>query len=57
MQANIVEAVNKVIRIAQEVQFQRMEGPQQLYEDSLEDLENAKSDLLKIIDDYAPTKD
>lgn len=57
MQANIVEAVNKVIRTAREVQYQAMEGPQQCYEDALEDLNNAKFDLLKVIDDYAPTKD
>lgn len=57
MQANIVEALDKVIRISQEVQYQRMEGPQQLYDEALEELEIAKDDLLKVIHDYTSTKE
>lgn len=57
MQDNIIEAVNKVIRTAREVQYQAMEGPQQLYDEALEELQVAKSDLLKMIHDYTPTKE
>lgn len=49
MQANIIELVERLISTAREVQYQAMEGPQQCYEDVLEDLENAKSNLLKAI--------
>lgn len=52
MKDNIIQAINHVISVAQEVQYQRMEGPQQLYEEALEDLEKAKSVLLEVIDDY-----
>ncbi len=57
MKANIIELVERLISTAREVQYQAMEGPQQCYEDVLEDLENAKSNLLKAINDYTPAKD
>lgn len=57
MTDNIAKIIDTIIRIAQEVQYQRMEGPQQLYDEALEDLDNAKSNLLKAIDDYASTKE
>jgi hypothetical protein len=38
-----------LISVAQEVQYQRMEGPQQLYEEALDDLEKAKAFLLEAV--------
>lgn len=50
-----IEQIDKLIRLAQDAQYHRMEGPQVLFEESQEELEKQRRHVLSmdgIEDDY-----